>query len=31
MVLKSKRINLRVDYARSDDNDAWYLAVGEAF
>ncbi len=31
MVLKSKRLNFRVDYARSDDNDAWYLAVGEAF
>ena len=31
MVLKSKRINFRVDYARSNDSDAWYLAVGEAF
>jgi hypothetical protein len=31
MLLKSKRINLRVDYARSDNSDAWYLAVGEAF
>ena len=31
MVLKSKRINLRVDYARSDDSDAIYLSVGEAF
>lgn len=31
MVLKSKRVNLRVDYARSDDEDAWYLGVGEAF
>jgi len=31
MVLKSKRVNLRVDYARSDDGDAWYLSVGEAF
>ncbi|MGI9342346.1 MAG: BamA/TamA family outer membrane protein [Gammaproteobacteria bacterium] len=31
MVLKSQRINLRIDYARSDDEDAWYLAVGEAF
>ena len=25
------KINLRIDYARSDDQDAWYLAVGEAF
>jgi hypothetical protein len=31
MVLKSKRINLRLDYARSDDSDAFYLSVGEAF
>jgi hypothetical protein len=31
MVLKSKRINLRVDYARSEDEDAWYISVGEAF
>ena len=31
MVLESKRVNLRVDYARSDNSDAWYLAVGEAF
>ena len=31
MVLKSKRINLRLDYARSDDSDAWHLSVGEAF
>lgn len=31
MVLKSQRINLRIDYARSDNQDAWYLAVGEAF
>ena len=31
MVLKSKRINLRIDYARSDDQDAWYISVGEAF
>jgi hemolysin activation/secretion protein len=30
-VLKSQKINLRIDYARSDDQDAWYLAVGEAF
>jgi hypothetical protein len=31
MVLKSKRVNVRVDYARSDASDAWYLGVGEAF
>jgi hypothetical protein len=31
MVLKSKRVNLRVDYARSDDSEAWYVSVGEAF
>jgi hypothetical protein len=31
MVLKSNRINLRVDYARSDNSDAWYISVGEAF
>ena len=31
MVLKAKRINLRVDYARSDDSDAIHLSVGEAF
>lgn len=31
MVLQSKRINMRVDYARSDDSDAIYLSVGEAF
>lgn len=31
MVLESKRVNLRVDYARSDNSDAWYLGVGEAF
>ncbi len=31
MVLKSKRVNFRVDYARSDDEDAWYVGVGEAF
>ena len=31
MVLESKRINMRLDYARSDDSDAWYLAVTEAF
>jgi hypothetical protein len=32
MVLQSQRINVRVDYARSDnDQDAWYLSVAEAF
>lgn len=31
IVLKAKRINMRLDYARSDDSDAVYLAVGEAF
>ena len=31
MVLKSKRINMRVDYARSSDSDAIHLLVGEAF
>jgi hypothetical protein len=32
MVLESQRINVRVDYARSDKgNEAWYLSVTEAF
>ena len=31
MVLKSKRINMRLDYARSLDNDAIHFFVGEAF
>jgi len=32
MLLESQRINLRIDYARSDHgNEAWYLAVTEAF
>ncbi len=31
MVLQSKRINLRLDYARSTDSDAFHLSVGEAF
>jgi hypothetical protein len=32
MVLESQRINVRVDYARSDKgNDAWYLSVTESF
>ncbi len=30
-VLPAKRINLRVDYARSDDSDAIHVSVGEAF
>ena len=30
-VLKSKRINLRLDYARSTDSDAIHVSVGEAF
>jgi outer membrane protein assembly factor BamA len=32
MVLPSERVNVRIDYARSDrGNDAWYLSVSEAF
>ena len=32
MVLESQRINVRVDYARSNNgNEAWYLSVAEAF
>lgn len=31
MVLESQRINLRLDYARSVDSDAFYVSVGEAF
>jgi len=31
MVLESMRINMRLDYARSDDSDAVYLSVAEAF
>jgi hypothetical protein len=31
MVLAAKRVNLRIDYARSDDSDAIHVAVGEAF
>lgn len=31
MVLEEKRINLRLDYARSTDSDAIYFSVGEAF
>jgi hypothetical protein len=30
-VLKAKRVNLRVDYARSTDSNAVYVSVGEAF
>ena len=31
-VLESQRINVRVDYARSQNgDDAWYLSVAEAF
>ena len=30
-VLKAKRINLRIDYARSTDSDAIHVSVGEAF
>jgi len=31
MVLKAKRINLRLDYARSGSSDAIYVSAGEAF
>jgi outer membrane protein assembly factor BamA len=31
MVMKSQRINIRVDYARSDETSAWYLGVIEYF
>jgi hypothetical protein len=31
MVLAAKRVNLRVDYARSKDSDAIHVSVGEAF
>jgi hypothetical protein len=31
MVLPAKRINIRLDYARSDSSDAIYFSVGEAF
>jgi hypothetical protein len=31
MVMQSQRINMRLDYGRSTDSDAVYLAVGEAF
>ena len=31
MVLQAKRINLRIDYARSTGSDAIHISVGEAF
>lgn len=31
MVMKAKRINIRVDYGRSNDGGVWYLSAGEAF
>lgn len=31
MVLPAKRVNLRVDFARSEDSDAIHVSVGEAF
>ncbi len=31
MVLESQRINMRLDYGRSNDSDAVYLSVGESF
>ena len=31
MVLKSQRVNLRIDYARSGSSDAVYVSVGESF
>lgn len=31
MVLKSKRVNMRLDFARSGDNEAIHFTVGEAF
>ena len=31
MLLQSKRINFRFDYARSKDSDAFYMSIGEAF
>jgi outer membrane translocation and assembly module TamA len=31
MVLPAKRINIRLDLARSDDSDAIHFSVGEAF
>jgi len=31
MIMESKRINLRLDYARSDGDSAFYFSAGEAF
>lgn len=31
MVMKAQRMNLRIDYARSDDTSAWYLGIAEYF
>ena len=31
MVLITKRVNLRVDYARSKDSDSIHILVGESF
>jgi len=31
MVLPAKRINLRIDFAKSVDSDAVHVSVGEAF
>ena len=31
MVLPQKRLNMRLDYGRSESGGAWYISVGEAF
>ena len=31
MVMQAKRINVRIDYGRSNGSSAWYLSAGEAF
>ena len=31
MALESQRINLRVDYARGESEDAFYISIAEAF
>jgi hypothetical protein len=31
MVLPAKRINIRLDYAQSENSDAIHFSVGEAF
>jgi hypothetical protein len=31
MVETAKRINMRLDYGRSNDIDAFYFSIGEAF